>query len=315
MGGDYYDRGPEPEPKPASTATYSETAAQILSRNHDLHPALDPKNRQIVCTAANPVIIALDVTGSMGDWGKVMWDKLPMFFGQIMMQGYLGDPAICFAGVSDSYDSPAPLQVTDFAAGSEIDNMISKMCPFFSGGGNNRESYDMMAYYALNCMQFPNLPAGEKPFLFFTGDEGIFAETKAEHLERFLGVHVPADIPAASLWRALRERFHVFLLHKNYNARPGPFDERVLQEWTRCVGPEHILHLDDSKACVDMMLGAIALTAGARSLDRYTEDLRDRGQSDRRQAEVRAALRALATESPVPLPPPPEEPPTPTQGC
>lgn len=29
----------------------------------------------------NPIVFALDVTGSMGDWAKVIYDKMPMFYG------------------------------------------------------------------------------------------------------------------------------------------------------------------------------------------------------------------------------------------
>ena len=32
----------------------------------------------------HPIVFALDVTGSMGDWAKIIYDKLPMFYGQIM---------------------------------------------------------------------------------------------------------------------------------------------------------------------------------------------------------------------------------------
>lgn len=29
----------------------------------------------------NPIVFALDVTGSMGDWSKIIYDKMPMFYG------------------------------------------------------------------------------------------------------------------------------------------------------------------------------------------------------------------------------------------
>jgi hypothetical protein len=47
-------------------------------------------------------VIAVDVTGSMKEWPAVIYDKLPMFYGQIMMQDYLADPQISFAGVADT---------------------------------------------------------------------------------------------------------------------------------------------------------------------------------------------------------------------
>ena len=50
----------------------------------------------------------------MGDWSKIIYDKMPMFYGQIMMQEYLTDPAISFCAVGDAIHDRAPIQVTDF---------------------------------------------------------------------------------------------------------------------------------------------------------------------------------------------------------
>ena len=36
------------------------------------------------------------------------------------------------------------------------------------------------------------------------------------------------------------------------------------------------------KACVDVMLGAIALTSGARTLEDYVKDMKERGQDEER---------------------------------
>lgn len=44
-----------------------------------------------------------------------------MFYGQIMMQNYLSDPSISFCAIGDATSDEAPLQVTDFGQGKEID--------------------------------------------------------------------------------------------------------------------------------------------------------------------------------------------------
>ena len=58
--------------------------------------------------------MALDVTGSMGEWPKIIYDKLPMFYGQIMMKNYLPAPSVSFSAVGDATSDDAPLQVTRF---------------------------------------------------------------------------------------------------------------------------------------------------------------------------------------------------------
>jgi hypothetical protein len=65
---------------------------------------MDPKRwakSKLKCKQKHPIVVVIDVTGSMGNWTKIIYDKMPMFYGQIMMQGYLTDPALSVSGVGD----------------------------------------------------------------------------------------------------------------------------------------------------------------------------------------------------------------------
>ena len=89
MGGDYYERpvmpappkahkeqqhsNPHPNPKPVED--FSEDSQKIFSGNNSLHKSNDPKRfftENLICKNQNPIVFALDVTGSMGDWPKVI---------------------------------------------------------------------------------------------------------------------------------------------------------------------------------------------------------------------------------------------------
>ncbi len=84
---------------------------------------MDPKRwhiEKLKCEHKEPIVVAIDVTGSMGDWSKVIiysfsyniqviYDKMPMFYGQIMLQGYLTDPALSICGIGDATCDYAPL--------------------------------------------------------------------------------------------------------------------------------------------------------------------------------------------------------------
>ena len=52
---------------------------------------------------------------------------MPMFYGQIMTQKYLQEPGISFCAVGDYNSDEAPLQITEFASGKQLDNMIAKI--------------------------------------------------------------------------------------------------------------------------------------------------------------------------------------------
>lgn len=77
MGGDYYERDVEVAPV-NNVAGYSSAAQKILSQNNAMNKANDPKrfkNAKLQCSNKNPIVFALDVTGSMGDWSKVYYKK------------------------------------------------------------------------------------------------------------------------------------------------------------------------------------------------------------------------------------------------
>lgn len=74
MGGDYYERDVEVAPV-NNVAGYSNAAQKILSQNKSLSKGNDPKrfkDKKLQCNNKNPLVFALDVTGSMGDWSKVI---------------------------------------------------------------------------------------------------------------------------------------------------------------------------------------------------------------------------------------------------
>ncbi len=73
MGGGYYDRSVYAA-SASRAGGYSEAAEKVLATNKKLHKNLDPirfAGEKLESDAKHPIIFALDVTGSMGDWTKV----------------------------------------------------------------------------------------------------------------------------------------------------------------------------------------------------------------------------------------------------
>lgn len=294
MGGGSYEREVYAAPTPPragarhSTASggFSAAAAEALA-TRSLHKDLDPRERSLVCEAENPVVLAIDVTGSMGNWTKIIYDKLPMFYGQLKMQGYLRDPAISFAAVGDAHSDKAPLQVGDFAQGLAIEDVVKKLWLEGKGGSGFRESYEIAAcYYASAKVRLAG--AVGKPFFFLTGDEACYDRLDSPDQTRWLGDSAAQWADAAAAFEALQRKFHVFLLKKPYQREEA--ETEIMEQWTRLIGRDRILMLSDPKACVDMMLGAIAVTTGQRTVDEYIADLVERGQDEARRQQVREVL-------------------------
>lgn len=71
-------------------------------------------------------------------------------------------------------------------------------------------------------------------------------------------------------------------------------DEVILAQWATVIPREHILRVSDPKSIVDVILGALALSAGATDLDRYRRDMQSRHHGEDRVERVARALAPLA---------------------
>ena len=279
MGGDYYGG------RDVGTDTDS---AQVGGSG--FHPSLNPirwKDENLQSEALHPIIFALDITGSMGDWVKIVYNKMPMFYGQIMMQKYLSDPAISFCAVDDVKvcDPSKVLQITEFGQGIAIDQLLGKMCIDGNGGGNAHESYDMAAYFYANEVDLVNC---EIPFFFLTGDEAYWETENPKEIQEVFGHGIKSnEINSRDNWKLLMTKYNVFMVKKEY-------DNYSNTQWHETLGEERVFHISTPKACVDVMLGAIALTSGAKDLNGYIEDMKIRGQSEERIKEVSSVLKKYA---------------------
>ena len=256
-----------------------------------LHPSLDPKRckeKNMTLNDGNPIVFALDVTGSMGEWSKVIYDKMPMFFGQIKIQKYLNDPCLSFCAVGDVRTDCAPLQVSEFGKGAAIDEQICNLYLEGNGGGNNHESYDISAYFYANKVNLINC---DIPFFFLTCDEMYWEECSNNHFERLFGHKIPGElkkIDSKESWKKLLEKYNVFILRKSLPNKN--FEPNVQKIWVNTVGEERVLKISNPKAVIDVVLGAISLTSNSRTITEYKIDLINRGQTNERIEEVISVL-------------------------
>ena len=147
-----------------------------------------------------------------------------MFYGQIMIQKYLTDPSLSFCAVDDTGDQ-APLQVTDFGQGVQIDQLISKI--YLEGGGigpkDYHEAYELSAYFYLRQCQLTNV---EIPYFFITGDEHFYSKVRAKIVKDIMGMTMnekkkssifgkvtncfrrseDEDCSSIAIWRELKEK-------------------------------------------------------------------------------------------------------------
>jgi len=300
MGGDYYDREVV---QTTSRSGASAASAAALSQKQ-LHKDCNPQTRgKIKSSTAQPIIICCDVTtGSMGDWPRVIYDKMPMFYGQILMQKYLTDPSLCFMAIGGL---PATLQVCDFATGSKIDEQMKKLMISGVGGRGAIEDFQFCPYYLNRFANFSD--SRKKPIVFVIGDARFHPKLQPAEIKRVFGSpHANETIDTHAEWKKLMQRAHVFHLHKYYcTANLGSCETcRIpetasMKQWVDTLGAERVLNMagkmgskdsNTSKASVDAMLGVISMISGSRSLDGYCNDMAQRGQDKQRINFVRKVL-------------------------
>ncbi|MBI2030176.1 hypothetical protein HYT05_00995 [Candidatus Kaiserbacteria bacterium] len=300
-GGSYYDRDVT-DKRYRSSSGVSSVAERTLSQSR-VDASFLPKGRKLLCEALNPLVYLFDVTGSMGNLPKIIYDKWPGIVGQIVARKYLPDPQMSLAAVGDITSDSAPLQMADFSALRNLDRYFKKIYFEGNGGGQSMESYEVAAYfYAYLC----DLPKAKNPICLFTGDEGFREKLYADDLkEHFGGKHV--DTTATKVFGDLSTKFkrNALLIHRFY--RNGN-DTSIVREWRRVLGEDRVILLpkgdEGDLAIGDITLGVYAIVSGARTLAQYIEDMRTRPldlgqdvayepQSPERIRQVEEALQPL----------------------
>ena len=197
MGGTRYDFGAR-ESRAKKVGYASKSAAEIFTQNalHMAHESMNPNG--VVFREARdsdvhpntvPIILGLDVTGSMGHIPhELIKDGLPKLMGGII-QGGVPDPALLFLGIGDHECDRFPLQVGQFESGDEeLDMWLTRTYIEGGGGGNAGESY-LLAWYlaAFHTKTDAFEKRGQKGLLFTVGDEPGLKTLPASAIKEIMG--------------------------------------------------------------------------------------------------------------------------------
>jgi thymidylate synthase len=109
-------------------------------------------------------------------------------------------------------------------------------------------------------------------------------------VKSYLGDNLKSDLKTVDIIHELQKKYNVFLLHKNYEYGD---DKKVTKMWRDALGSENVLLVNTPKACVDVMLGVMAIISKTRTMKEYVKDMKERGQTTERIDEVSKALDEL----------------------
>ena len=243
----------------ARTKSEAEGPRTYVKGSGPVEQMVTPQKR-IDTDSPNPVVVAVDVTGSMSSWPAEIFDRLPLFYQTISQ--YRPDTDIAFAAIGDAGCDKWPLQVTDFAQSFSLDGAL-KAIHGEGGGGDEPESYGVFAWWMNRRCDVPKAGRGldrdgrDKPFLIVYGDASMHPTAPGVQLSKLLNEAIAGDADSIQEWQDLCAAWEVWFIR-----RPGGnATDHIGQQWSRAVG-SHILHIKDEKRAIDYALCLIGLRWG-----------------------------------------------------
>lgn len=213
---------------------------------------------------STPVIVALDVTGSMGIIADVLArEGLGTLFTGILDRKPITNPHVMFMAVGDAHHDSAPLQVSQFEADNRIVEQLTQIFVEKGGGGNNSESYNLPWYFAARHTEHDALiKRGKRGYLFTVGDEESPEAVTRAQIKEIIGDDLERDMTSAEMLAEAQRKYdvyHVVILEGDYARSRGR--DKVAQSWAKMLG-QRVIFLADHKKLADTIVGAIEVAEG-----------------------------------------------------
>lgn len=253
-----------------SKSTVGKTTDKIYT-SRTIDKDLDPKgiamreSRDSVDNPnSTPIIVGLDVTGSMGMIADTLArEGLGVLFTEILDRKPVTDPHIMFMAIGDANCDQFPLQVSQFEADARIIEQLTKMYLEHGGGGNMFESYNLPWYFAAQHTSIDSFEKRKKKgYLFTVGDEQAPGPLTIAQIKEFIGDDITQDLPSKDILRMAQKMYHVFHVIVEEGSHARTYPKQVLDSWTEILG-QHVLKLSDHMKLSEVIVSAIQVVEGA----------------------------------------------------
>jgi hypothetical protein len=214
-------------------------------------PQLTDARKRIRSSSKNPLVIAVDVTGSMQRWPFEIFDRLPLLYNTLSQ--YRPDLEISFCAIGDAACDRWPLQTTDFSKGFDLERYLKALYGE-GGGGDEPESYGLFAHWVNTHV---TLEQARRPFLIVFGDATMHETVQGGQISHFMGDE-HRDVDSVAAWQQVAKTWNTWFLRRP-GGRKG---DSVHSQWSRAVGEQQVVQIDDELRAVDYAMGLIARTWG-----------------------------------------------------
>ena len=218
MGGGFYSF----DNARARSANYQSHSREEIFSNRSIDPLMVIKGKvRESCDSEEhpnsyPIIIGLDVTGSMGQVPEnLIKEAFPEIMKTIMEKG-VEHAQICFVGIGDHYSDEAPIQVGQFETSDELtEKWLKAIFIEGGGGGNNGESYQLAWYFAAFHTKTDSFEKrGIKGTLITIGDEPCHASVSGKVLRELFG-EGEGEMLTSTLLKEVQKKWDVYHINVN----------------------------------------------------------------------------------------------------
>lgn len=246
-----------------------------LYQSTSMHDDMNPKNitiresRDSVCNPnSTPIIIALDVTGSMSPVLRSVVKNLDTLMQEIYSRKPITDPQICFMAVGDADYDNAPLQVSQFESDIRIAQCLQRVYFEEGGGGNDQESYTLPWYFAANYVSADAIEKRHKKGILITmGDEPCPEKLTKKQIKKVFGTSIEENsITSEQLLNSVSrdwDVFHLIIEQGNYYSnryRVHP-KEKVDESFGALLG-ERAIHVSDYNKIAEIVVSILEALSG-----------------------------------------------------
>lgn len=190
-----------------------------------------------------PVIIALDLTGSMGDAALEAAKKINVIMEELYKE--LTDVEFCIMGIGDLAYDRYPIQISQFESDIRIAEQMDKLYFEFGGGGNLYESYTAAWYMGARHTKLDCWNRGQKGIIITIGDEHLNPYLPKDKLVKDTGDIIQADVETKELYKEVSEKYDVFHIHVNHLKIPSYQFETIKPSFGKVIGDQNIVNCEE----------------------------------------------------------------------
>jgi hypothetical protein len=232
------------------------------------------------------LVISCDETGSMGEWPKTIFSKLPYLDHEARTEYLSPDVVASFSAFGDARNGEDyPVQARPFAKKGELKKRLLELVIEGKGGANIHESAELaMLYYATNV----EMPKATKSVFILITDEKPY-DSVTPNMAAAIHVDLKKTISTKEIVEQLRRKFSVYLILKPYGDGDPSTSAEVRRTWLRYLNQDHIADLADPERVVDVIFGILAQESGR--VDYFHKEIEERQRPD----QVETVYKSLKT--------------------